>query len=208
MELAVYNKSGKATSKKISLSKEIYAIEPNDHAIYMDVRLYLANQRQGTHKAKERAEITGSTRKIKKQKGTGTARAGSIKNPLFKGGGRVFGPRPRNYSFSLNKKLRKLARKSALTYKANDKEITILEDLKFDQPRTKDFLSLMENLKMTDGKTLFVISDNDKNVYLSARNVQAARIMPANQLTTYDILKAKRLVIAEGAIEKIENLFN
>jgi large subunit ribosomal protein L4 len=208
MELAVYNKSGKATSKKISLSKEIYAIEPNDHAIYMDVKLYLANQRQGTHKAKERAEITGSTRKIKKQKGTGTARAGSIKNPLFRGGGRVFGPRPRNYSFSLNKKLRKLARKSALTYKANDKEITILEDLKFDQPKTKDFLSLMENLKMTDGKTLFVISDNDKNVYLSARNIQAARIMPANQLTTYDILKAKRLVIAEGAIEKIENLFN
>jgi large subunit ribosomal protein L4 len=208
MELAVYNKSGKATSKKISLSKEIYAIEPNDHAIYMDVKLYLANQRQGTHKAKERAEITGSTRKIKKQKGTGTARAGSIKNPLFKGGGRVFGPRPRNYSFSLNKKLRKLARKSALTYKANDKEITILEDLKFDQPKTKDFLSLMENLKMTDGKTLFVISDNDKNVYLSARNIQAARIMPANQLTTYDILKAQRLVIAEGAIEKIENLFN
>ncbi|MDC0313966.1 50S ribosomal protein L4 [Flavobacteriales bacterium] len=208
MELAVYNKSGKATSKKISLSKEIYAIEPNDHAIYMDVKLYLANQRQGTHKAKERAEITGSTRKIKKQKGTGTARAGSIKNPLFKGGGRVFGPRPRNYSFSLNKKLRKLARKSALTYKANDKEITILEDLKFDQPKTKAFLSLMENLKMTDGKTLFVISDNDKNVYLSARNIQAARIMPANQLTTYDILKAKRLVIAEGAIEKIENLFN
>ena len=208
MELAVYNKSGKATSKKISLSKEIYAIEPNDHAIYMDVKLYLANQRQGTHKAKERAEITGSTRKIKKQKGTGTARAGSIKNPLFKGGGRVFGPRPRNYSFSLNKKLRKLARKSALTYKANDKEITILEDLKFDQPKTKDFLSLMENLKMTDGKTLFIISDNDKNVYLSARNIQEARIMPANQLTTYDILKAKRLVIAEGAIEKIENLFN
>ena len=208
MELAVYNKSGKATSKKISLSKEIYAIEPNDHAIYMDVKLYLANQRQGTHKAKERAEITGSTRKIKKQKGTGTARAGSIKNPLFKGGGRVFGPRPRNYSFSLNKKLRKLARKSALTYKANDKEITILEDLKFDQPKTKDFLSLMENLKMTDGKTLFVISDNDKNVYLSARNIQSARIMPANQLTTYDILKAQRLVIAEGAIEKIENLFN
>jgi len=208
MELAVYNKSGKATSKKISLSKEIYAIEPNDHAIYMDVKLYLANQRQGTHKAKERAEITGSTRKIKKQKGTGTARAGSIKNPLFKGGGRIFGPRPRNYSFSLNKKLRKLARKSALTYKANDKEITILEDLKFDQPKTKDFLSLMENLKMTDGKTLFVISDNDKNVYLSARNIQAARIMPANQLTTYDILKAKRLVIAEGAVEKIENLFN
>ncbi|MDG2227097.1 MAG: 50S ribosomal protein L4 [Flavobacteriales bacterium] len=208
MELAVYNKSGKATSKKVSLSKEIYAIEPNDHAIYMDVKLYLANQRQGTHKAKERAEITGSTRKIKKQKGTGTARAGSIKNPLFKGGGRVFGPRPRNYSFSLNKKLRKLARKSALTYKANDKEITILEDLKFDQPKTKDFLSLMENLKMTDGKTLFVISDNDKNVYLSARNIQAARIMPANQLTTYDILKAQRLVIAEGAIEKIENLFN
>jgi large subunit ribosomal protein L4 len=208
MELAVYNKSGKATSKKISLSKEIYAIEPNDHAIYMDVKLYLANQRQGTHKAKERAEIPGSTRKIKKQKGPGTARAGSIKNPLFKGGGRVFGPRPRNYSFSLNKKLRKLARKSALTYKANDKEITILEDLKFDQPKTKDFLSLMENLKMTDGKTLFVISDNDKNVYLSARNIQAARIMPANQLTTYDILKAQRLVIAEGAIEKIENLFN
>jgi large subunit ribosomal protein L4 len=208
MELAVYNKSGKATSKKISLSKEIYAIEPNDHAIYMDVKLYLANQRQGTHKAKERAEITGSTRMIIKLMGTGTARAGSIKNPLFKGGGRVFGPRPRNYSFSLNKKLRKLARKSALTYKANDKEITILEDLKFDQPKTKDFLNLMENLKMTDGKTLFVISDNDKNVYLSARNIQAARIMPANQLTTYDILKAQRLVIAEGAIEKIENLFN
>lgn len=207
MELAVYNKSGKATSKKISLSKEIYAIEPNDHAIYMDVKLYLANQRQGTHKAKERAEITGSTRKIKKQKGTGTARAGSIKNPLFKGGGRVFGPRPRNYSFSLNKKLRKLARKSALTYKAQEKEITILEDLKFDSPKTKDFLGLMQNLKMTEGKTLFVISEADKNVYMSARNIQAARIMPANQLTTYDILKANKLVIAEGAVEKIENLF-
>lgn len=208
MDIVVKNISGKDTKKKVSLDKSIYEMEPNDHAIYLDVKQYLANQRQGTHKAKERAEITGSTRKIKKQKGTGTARAGSIKNPLFKGGGRVFGPRPRNYSFSLNKKLRKLARKSALTYKANDKEITILEDLKFDQPKTKDFLSLMENLKMTDGKTLFVISDNDKNVYLSARNIQAARIMPANQLTTYDILKAQRLVIAEGAIEKIENLFN
>jgi len=208
MELAVYNKSGKETSKKVSLSKEIYAIEPNDHAIYMDVKLYLANQRQGTHKAKERAEIAGSTRKIKKQKGTGTARAGSIKNPLFKGGGRVFGPRPRNYSFSLNKKLRKLARKSALTYKAKENGITILEDLKFDHPKTKEFLGLMQNLKMTEGKTLFVIPEGDNNVYLSARNIQAARVVPANQLTTYDILKANKLVISEGAIEKIENLFN
>ena len=205
MELAVYNKSGKATSKKISLSKEIYAIEPNDHAIYMDVKLYLANQRQGTHKAKERAEITGSTRKIKKQKGTGTARAGSIKNPLFKGGGRVFGPRPRNYSFSLNKKLRKLARKSALTYKANDKEITILEDLKFDQPKTKDFLSLMENLKMTDGKTLFVISDNDKNVYLSARNLERSSVVTNSEISTYSIMNAQHLVFLESSLEQIES---
>ena len=208
MELAVYNKEGKATTKKVNLVDSVFGVQPNEHAIYLDVKLYLANQRQGTHKAKERAEITGSTRKIKKQKGTGTARAGSIKNPLFRGGGRVFGPKPRNYSFKLNKKLRKLARVSALSFKATENNITVLEDQNFDTPKTSEFLTLLENLKVSDKKTLFVVANEERNVYLSSRNLKKSKVISADKLNTYDILNAETLIIAEGAIEKIENLFN
>jgi large subunit ribosomal protein L4 len=208
MELAVYNKEGKATAKKVNLVDSVFGVAPNEHAIYLDVKLYLANQRQGTHKAKERAEITGSTRKIKKQKGTGTARAGSIKNPLFRGGGRVFGPRPRNYSFKLNKKLRKLARTSALSFKASENQITVLEDQKFASPKTSEFVTLLENLKVSDKKTLFVVANEERNVYLSSRNLKKSKVISADKLNTYDILNAETLIIAEGAVEKIENLFN
>ena len=208
MELAVYNKEGKATAKKVKLVESVFGVAPNDHAIYLDVKLYLANQRQGTHKAKERAEITGSTRKIKKQKGTGTARAGSIKNPLFRGGGRVFGPRPRNYSFKLNKKLRKLARASALSFKATENQITILEDQKFASAKTSEFVTLLENLKVSDKKTLFVVANEERNVYLSSRNLKKSKVISADKLNTFDILNAEALVLAEGAAEKIENLFN
>jgi large subunit ribosomal protein L4 len=208
MELAVYNKEGKATAKKVTLADSIFGLEPNEHAVYLDVKLYLANQRQGTHKAKERAEITGSTRKIKKQKGTGTARAGSIKNPLFRGGGRVFGPRPRNYSFKLNKKLRKLARATALSDKAIEKQITVLEDQKFDSPKTSVFVSLLENLNVSDKKTLFVVANEERNVYLSSRNLKKSKVVSADKLNTFDILNADALILAEGAVEKIENLFN
>lgn len=208
MELAVYNKEGKATAKKVNLVDSVFGVAPNEHAIYLDVKLYLANQRQGTHKAKERAEITGSTRKIKKQKGTGTARAGSIKNPLFRGGGRVFGPRPRNYSFKLNKKLRKLARVSALSFKASENQITILEDQKFASPKTSEFVTLLENLKVSDKKTLFVVANEERNVYLSSRNLNKSKVVSADKLNTFDILNAEALVLAEGAVEKIENLFN
>ncbi len=207
MEISVYNISGKETSKKVSLSDDIFGIEPNDHAIYLDVKLYLANQRQGTHKAKERGEITGSTRKIKKQKGTGTARAGSIKNPLFKGGGRVFGPKPRNYSFKLNKKLRKVARKSALSYKAKDNNIMVLEDFSFEAPKTKEFVNVLNNLKLNDTKTLFILGEENKNVYLSSRNIKGNKVVSADSISTYDVLNANQVVIAESAISKIENLF-
>lgn len=205
MELAVYNTSGKETSKKISLDADVFGIEPNDHAIYLDVKQYLAAQRQGTHKAKERGEITGSTRKVKKQKGTGTARFGNIKNPLFKGGGRVFGPRPRNYGFKLNKKVKRLARKSALTYKAQESNITILDGLKLETPKTKDFISVLNNLKLNNDKTLVVLGNHDNNVYLSSRNVAKSTVTTAAELNTYDILNAKKLVIAEDALEVINN---
>ncbi len=208
MELAVYNKEGKATAKKVTLADSIFGLEPNEHAVYLDVKLYLANQRQGTHKAKERGEITGSTKKIKKQKGTGTARAGSIKNPLFRGGGRVFGPRPRNYSFKLNKKLRKLARATALSHKATENQITVLEDQKFDTPKTSEFVSLLENLKVSNKKTLFVVANEERNVYLSSRNLKKSKVVSADKLNTFDILNADALILAEGAVEKIENLFN
>jgi large subunit ribosomal protein L4 len=208
MELAVYSKAGKATSKKVTLSDSVFGIEPNDHAIYLDVKLIMANKRQGTHMARERADVAGSTRKIKKQKGTGTARAGSIKNPLFRGGGTVFGPRPRDYSFKLNKKQRKLARLSALSYKAQDKAIMILEDFKMDVPKTKEYLSVLSNLKVNDTKTLVVVADNDSNVYLSSRNVKNTKVIEASQVNTYDVLNAKTLIIAESAVEKIENLFS
>ncbi len=206
MEIAVLKNSGEDTGRKVSLSDDIFAIEPNDHAIYLDVKQYLANQRQGTHKSKERAEISGSTRKIKKQKGTGTARAGSIKSPVFRGGGRVFGPKPRNYGFKLNKKLKALARKSALAYKAKDNGLMILEDFSFESPKTKEFVNVLNNLSISDKKTLFVISKEDKNVVLSGRNLQNTKVITADTLSTYDVLNADNLLISESSVEKIENL--
>ena len=207
MEIKVLNKEGKATAKKVSLTKEIFAIEPNDHAIYLDVKQYLANQRQGTHQSRERGDIAGSTRKIKKQKGTGTARAGSIKNPLFRGGGRVFGPRPKSYSFKLNKKLKVLARKSALTYKAIEDSILVLDDLSFKTPKTKDFLSVLKNLKIDGDKSLFVTSEKDQNTFLSSKNLKNAKVITADKLNTYDILYSHKLIISENAFDQIEKLF-
>ena len=207
MEIKVLNKEGKATAKKVSLIKEIFSIEPNDHAIYLDVKQYLANQRQGTHQSRERADIAGSTRKIKKQKGTGTARAGSIKNPLFRGGGRVFGPRPKSYSFKLNKKLKVLARKSALTYKAKEDSILVLDDLSFKTPKTKDFVSVLKNLKIDGNKSLFVTSEKDQNTFLSSRNLKNAKVITADKLNTYDILYSHNLIISENAFDQIEKLF-
>ena len=204
MNVAVVKNNGEETGRKVSLSKDIFSMEPNDHAIYLDVKQYLANQRQGTHKSKERADITGSTRKIKKQKGTGTARAGSIKSPIFRGGGRVFGPRPRDYSFKLNKKVKVLARKSALSYKAKEKAISILEDFTFEAPRTKDYLTMLKSLSLDDKKTLLVIPKSDKNIVLSGRNVQNAKIITAEQINTYDVLNADTLVLVESSVEKIE----
>ena len=207
MEINVINKEGKATAKKVSLVKEIFAIEPNDHAIYLDVKQYLANQRQGTHQSRERADIAGSTRKIKKQKGTGTARAGSIKNPLFRGGGRVFGPRPKSYNLKLNKKLKVLARKSALTYKAKEDSILVLDDLSFKTPKTKNFLSVLKNLKIEGDKSLFVTSEKDQNTLLSSRNLKNAKVITADKLNTYDILYSHKLIISENAFDQIEKLF-
>ena len=207
MEVKVLNKEGKATTKKVKLTAGIFAIDPNDHAIYLDVKQYLANQRQGTHQARERVEIIGSTRKIKKQKGTGTARAGSIKNPLFRGGGRVFGPRPRNYGFKLNKKLKVLARKSALSYKAKEESILILEDLSFKSPKTKEFATVLKNLKVDNAKSLFVTSEKDKNTFLSSRNLPNAKVITADMLNTYDILDSNMLIISEKAFPQIEKQF-
>ena len=207
MEVKVLNKEGKATTKKVKLNDGIFAINPNDHAIYLDVKQYLANQRQGTHQARERGEIIGSTRKIKKQKGTGTARAGSIKNPLFRGGGRVFGPRPKNYGFKLNKKLKVLARKSALSYKAKEESILILEDLSFKSPKTKEFATVLKNLKVDNAKSLFVTSEKDKNTFLSSRNLPNAKVITADMLNTYDILDSNMLIISEKAFPQIEKQF-
>jgi large subunit ribosomal protein L4 len=208
MELNVVNIQGKETGKKVELNNQIFGIEPNDHAIYLDVKQFLANQRQGTSKSKERGEVSGSTRKLKKQKGTGTARAGSIKSPVFRGGGRMFGPRPRNYDFKLNKKVKILARKSALTYKAQENGIIILEDFNFDKPKTQEFVAIQNNLKINDKKSLFVLSEVNKNIYLSSRNLQGVKVVSASDLTTYDILNASSVIILEGSLEKIEGVFN
>jgi large subunit ribosomal protein L4 len=208
MDIKVVDTKGKETSKKVTLADSIYGIEPNDHAIYLDVKQFLAANRQGTHKSKERAEITGSTRKIKKQKGTGTARAGSIKSPVFRGGGRVFGPRPRNYDFKLNTKVKRLARKSALSYKAKDGNIIVLSGLDFKAPKTKEFMSVMNNMNLAYDKVLIVLPEDNKNVFLSSRNVQGANIVTADSLNTYDIVNANKVVIADGAVEKIENILN
>jgi large subunit ribosomal protein L4 len=208
MELSVLNIEGKETGRKVSLDDQIFGIEPSDHAIYLDVKQYLANQRQGTHKSKERAEITGSTKKIKRQKGTGTARAGSIKSPVFRGGGTVFGPRPRNYGFKLNKKVKHLARKSALTYKANEKSIMVLEDFNLETPKTKELVTIKANLQIADKKSLFVLPVENNNIYLSSRNLKDVSVITASELNTYQILNAKTLVLVEGSVKKIEEAFN
>jgi large subunit ribosomal protein L4 len=203
MKVAVVDRNGKSTGKKVELPDSIFGIEPNEHAIYLDVKHYLANQRQGTHKAKERGEIKGSTRKIKRQKGTGTARAGSIKNPLFRGGGRVFGPRPRNYGFKINKKVKRLARKSALSLAAGKDRIMVVEAFEMEAPKTKDFVKIMESLNLKDKKTLWVLSESNKNVYLSSRNLQKVNIITSSKLNTYSIMNANKIVFFDTAIEGI-----
>ena len=204
MEVKVLDINGKETGRKVNLDDTVFAIEPNKHAVYLDVKQYLANQRQGTHKAKERAEVAGSTRKIKKQKGTGTARAGSKKSPLFKGGGTVFGPRPRSYSFKLNKNLKRLARKSAFSIKALESNILVVEDFTFDAPNTKKFINVLGSLGLENKKSLFILGDSNKNVYLSSRNLKTTSVVTSSELSTYAILNAKSLVLLEGSIEAIE----
>jgi large subunit ribosomal protein L4 len=205
MKVAVLDINGKDTGRKADLSNKVFAIEPNNHAVYLDVKQYLANQRQGTHKAKERAEIVGSTRKIKKQKGTGTARAGSIKSGVFKGGGRIFGPRPRNYGFKLNKNVKRLARKSALTIKAQEKAIVVLEDFDFEAPKTKNFTDVLKALNLETKKSLFVLGTPNNNVYLSSRNLKGSEVLISSELSTYKILNANQVILLESAIEGIES---
>jgi large subunit ribosomal protein L4 len=205
MEVKVVDFNGKDTGRKVQLSDSVYGIEPNNHAVYLDVKQYLANQRQGTHKAKERAEVAGSTRKIKKQKGTGTARAGSAKNPLFKGGGTVFGPRPRSYSFKLNKAVKRLARKSAFSIKAKESNIIVVEDFTFETPNTKNFINVLKALGLENKKSLFVLGDSNKNVYLSSRNLKGSSVLSNLELSTYAILNANNLVLLEGSLEGIED---
>ena len=204
MEVKVLDINGKETGRKVQLSDSVFAIEPNNHAVYLDVKQYLANQRQGTHKAKERAEVAGSTRKIKKQKGTGTARAGSKKSPLFKGGGTVFGPRPRSYSFKLNKNLKRLARKSAFSLKVKESNLVVVEDFNFDAPNTKKFITVLKGLGLENKKSLFVLGDSNKNVYLSSRNLKTTSVVTNLELSTYAILNANNLVLLESSLEGIE----
>jgi len=204
MKVAVLDYKGKDTGRKVELSKDIFEVKPNDHALYLEVKQYLANQRQGTHKSKQRAEITGSTRKIKKQKGTGTARAGSIKSGIFRGGGRIFGPQPRDYDLKLNKKLKKIARKSALTIKAKDKAITVLEDFEFDTVKTKNFVSVIKALNLEDKKSLFVFGAANNNVYLSSRNLEGSDVVICSELSTYKILNANQLVLLESSLNEIK----
>ncbi|MBP5419162.1 MAG: 50S ribosomal protein L4 [Bacteroidales bacterium] len=209
MELNVLNKEGKETGRKVELPESIFGVEPNDHAIYLDVKQFLANNRQGTHKSKERSEVSGSTRKLKKQKGTGGARAGALKSPVFVGGGRIFGPRPRNYSFKLNKKLKDLARRSALTYKAKEQSIIVVEDFKLDAIKTKDFVAFQNNIKLAEGqRSLLVLPEYDRNIYLSARNIQRSEVTIVSDLNTYDIMKAKSIVLFESAVSKFGETVN
>ena len=208
MELSVFNKEGKETGRKVTLDEQIFGIEPSDHAIYLDVKQYLAHQRQGTHKSKERAEVSGSTRKLKKQKGTGGARAGSIKSPTIRGGGRIFGPRPHTYDIKLNKKVKQLARKSALSYKAAENSIVVLEDFNFEAPKTKEFVAIKGNLNIGNKKSLFVLPVENNNIYLSSRNLQDVSVVIASELNTYQILNAKTVVILEGSVQKIVEALN
>ena len=208
MKVAVIDINGKKTGRSVELSDTVFGVEPNDHAIYLDVKQHLANRRQGTHKAKERAEITGSTRKIKKQKGTGTARAGSIKSPVFRGGGRIFGPRPRSYSFKLNKGLKKLARQSALSLKAKEENIMVIEAFDFEAPKTKEFTNILKALELENKKSLFVLEGSNNNVYLSSRNLKRADVIRGSELNTYNVLNANKVVISEACLEEIESNFS
>ncbi|MFN0292101.1 MULTISPECIES: 50S ribosomal protein L4 [Pedobacter] len=207
MEVKVVNISGKETGAKVQLPESVFGVTPNDHAIYLDVKQYLANQRQGTHKSKQRNEIAGSTRKLYKQKGTGGARAGSIKSPLFNGGGRVFGPQPRDYSFKLNKKLKSLARKSALAYKAQDNAVVVLEDFNFDSIKTKNYINLVNALNLAGEKTLLVLPEQNNNIYLSSRNIQKAKVITAGDLNTYDVLNAGKLLLTANSLKTLEEAF-
>ena len=207
MKLAVHSITGKETSKKVDLSTDVFGVEPNDHAIYLDVKQYLAAQRSGTHKAKERSDVKGSRRKLRKQKGSGAARVGDIKNPLFRGGGRVFGPRPRKYDFKINKKVKRLARKSALSYMAKDKNIIVLEDFSFDTPKTKSFIDFLNNFDQLDNKTLLVLAESNKNIFLSSRNLSKAKVVLASDLNTYDVMNANKLMVMESSINEIEKNF-
>ena len=208
MKLDILNIEGKSTGRSVELSDDVFGVEPNQHAVYLAVKQYHANQRQGTHSSKGRSEVTGSTRKIKKQKGTGTARAGDIKNPIFRGGGRMFGPKPRDYSFKLNKKLKTIAKKSALSSKAAEGGILIVEDFTFDAPKTSQFASVLQNLSLSGNKVLFVTAELDKTLYLSGRNLPKTKIMEAKDLNTYDVLNAKKIVLAESSIRTLNNLFD
>ncbi len=208
MELSVINIKGKDTGRKVTLSDAVFAIEPNDHAIYLDVKQYLANKRQGTHKAKERAEVSFSTKKLKKQKGTGGARAGSRKSPVFVGGGTIFGPKPRDYSFKLNKKVKSLARQSAIAHKLKENSLSVLENFNMAAPKTKEFLAILSQLSLLNTKTLFVLPEVDKNIVLSSRNISRAKVVTVNDLNTYEVLNADKLIVAEGAVQKLEALLN
>ena len=205
MELVVYNTSGKETGRTVQLDEAIFGIEPNQHAVYLEVKQYLAAQRQGTHKSKERSEITASTRKLKKQKGSGSARYGDIKSPTFKGGGRVFGPKPRDYRFKLNKALKRLAKKSVLSQKMRDNSIRVLENLSFDAPKTKEFITLLDALTLTGKKSLFVLPEANKNVYLSSRNLPKTRVLNYNEISSYDLINAGEIIFLEGAVEKFQD---
>jgi large subunit ribosomal protein L4 len=207
MELTILNIDGKETGRKVNLDDSIFGIEPNDHAIYLDSKQFLANQRQGTHKAKHRGEVAGSTRKIKRQKGTGTARAGSLKSPVFRGGGRIFGPEPRYYGFKLNKKVKQLARKSALSYKASGNNIIVVEDFSFEAPKTKEMIKMGNNLNIGNKKSLIVLAEQNKNIYLSSRNVQGVEVVTAGELSTYKIMKASTLVLVESAVDVLQATF-
>jgi large subunit ribosomal protein L4 len=208
MDVAVLKTTGESTGRKVKLSDAVFGIEPNDHAIYLDVKSFLANKRQGTHKSKERNEVSGSSKKIKKQKGTGGARAGNIKNPQFRGGGRIFGPTPRDYSFKLNKKVKDLARKSALTYKAKDQVISVVEDFTLTAPKTSEYAKIMKSLSLSGKKTLLVLPENNRNVALSGRNLPKSKVITANQINTYDVVNADQLILVESSVNKLETLLN
>jgi len=205
MELEVLNKAGKSTGRKVSLPEGVFGIEPSKHAIYLDVKQYLANQRQGTHKSKEKGEITASTKKIKKQKGTGGARAGSLKSPVFVGGGRIFGPKPRDYSFKLNKKLKVVARKSAFATQLIENKLLIIEDFSLDQPKTKEFTSILNSFNLDSSRVTYVVSSRDKNLYLSSRNIQKFKLISLDDVNTYDLLNCKKLILSESSVKELEN---